>query len=161
MLLDHTHYYACVRCVYACIGRTTYDTYLHIYIYQRNFTVALTSVGLAHACPNYTYIMLWLKELLRLHSICSTAAFSCAYVVETTMLYNLYLRDIVFVLWMHACMHIAVLHGVINDNNVHLFQQLRVLTVLIWMKQSPNWTSRMRLMPILQDFARMSFICWN
>jgi len=45
--------------------------------------------------------------------------------------------------------------------NVHLFQQLRVLTVLIWMMQSPNWTLGMRWILTLHGYARMSFICWN
>jgi len=31
----------------------TYDTYIHIHIYEKNSTIQLTSVGLAHACPIY------------------------------------------------------------------------------------------------------------
>ena len=53
MLLDHTPF-ARTRRAYACIGRTTYDTYIYIYtyIYQKNSAVQLTSVGLAQARPN-------------------------------------------------------------------------------------------------------------
>ena len=31
----------------------TYDTYIHIHNYEKNSTIQLTSVGLAHACPIY------------------------------------------------------------------------------------------------------------
>ena len=47
MLLGHAHIVR-MRCTYARNGRT-YDTY----IYQKTSAVQLTSVGLAHARPNY------------------------------------------------------------------------------------------------------------
>ena len=50
MFLDHAHIVHTWR-AYACNGRT-YDIYIYIYthIYQNN---SATSVGLAHARPNY------------------------------------------------------------------------------------------------------------
>ena len=51
VLLDHAHI-VCTQTAYACIGCrcTTYNTQ---YMYQRNSTLELTSVGLAHTRPNY------------------------------------------------------------------------------------------------------------
>ena len=50
MLLGHAHMVH-IRHMYACIGLTAYDTFC-MHIYQRNSAVELTSMGLAHACPN-------------------------------------------------------------------------------------------------------------
>ena len=55
MLLDHAHI-VCTRHVYTCNGRITYVQYIYIYICihrSENSAVQLTSVGLAHARPNY------------------------------------------------------------------------------------------------------------
>ena len=68
-------------------------------------------------------------------------------------------REMCMFCW--SFIHISFFHSVIIDSNVQLFQQLRVLTMLIWMKQSPNWTLGMRLMPTLHGYARISFICWK
>lgn len=53
------------------------------------------------------------------------------------------------------------LHGLINDRNLHFSQQLQVPTVLIWIKQSPDYAWRKTLVVILQGFVRTCFTCWN
>ena len=53
--LDHAHS-VCTWHTYTYTGRTTYDT--NTCIYQRNSAVQLTGVGLAHACPNYMFVIL-------------------------------------------------------------------------------------------------------
>ena len=57
VLLDHM-LIARIRLTYghmrALDVRRTIHTYIYIYIYRKNSAVELTSVGLAHAHPNYS-----------------------------------------------------------------------------------------------------------
>ena len=56
VLLDHTPFARTWRtCTHALDIQCTIHTY--IYIYQRNSAIELTSVGLAHARPNYSLLL--------------------------------------------------------------------------------------------------------